>query len=101
MKWSRIVDSQIEAATWTDLQGNVQNNDRDNSVDSFRECVKFHQLSVFAHNAEEQQKYYISHYIKNPRKIPIRNFTDRNEKLNIYIPLLPGLIDSPQGTNMK
>ena len=34
-------------------------------------------------------------------KIPIRNFADRIEKLNGYIPLMPGLIDSPQGANMK
>ena len=33
--------------------------------------------------------------------IPIRNFADRIEKLNSYIPLLPGLINSPQGANMK
>ena len=97
VKWSRIVDSQIGAATWTDLQGNVQNNAREHYVDSFRECVKFHLLTVFAHDAAEQQKYYI----RKPRKIPIRNFTDRIEKLNSYILLLPGLIDSPQGTQMK
>ncbi len=31
----------------------------------------------------------------------MRNFADRIEKLNSYIPLLPGLIDSPLGANMK
>ena len=101
MKWSRILDFQIGAATWTDLQGNVQNNAREHSVDSFRECVKFHLLSVFAHNAVEQHQYYISHYIRKPRKIPIRNFTDRIARLNSYIPLLQGLIDNPHGANMK
>ena len=101
MKWSRIVDSQIGAATGTDLQGNVKNNAREHSVDSFRECVKFHLLSVFAHAAAEQQKYYISHYIRKPRRIPIRKFAEWIEKLISYIPLLPGLIDSPQGANMK
>jgi hypothetical protein len=55
----------------------------------------------FSHDAAEQQKYYISHYIRKPRKIPIRNIAERIEKLNSYIPLLPGLIDSPQGVNMK
>ena len=95
------MDSQIGAESWTNLQGNVQNIAREHSVESFRDCVKFHILSVFAHNAAEQQKYYISHYIRNPRKIPIRNFADWIEKLNSYMPILPGLIDSPQGANMK
>ena len=49
----------------------------------------------------EQQKYYISHNIRKPRKIPIRNFADRIEKLNSYILLMPGLIGSPLGTNIK
>ena len=95
------MDTQIGATPWTDLKGNVQNLARENFVESFRVCVKFHLLSVFSYNAPEQQKYYISHNIRKPRKIPIRNFTDRIEKLNSYIPLLPGLIDSPLGANMK
>jgi hypothetical protein len=49
----------------------------------------------------ERQKYYISPYIKKLQKIPIRNFADRIENLNSYIPLLPGLVDSPLGANMK
>jgi hypothetical protein len=52
-------------------------------------------------DAAEHQKYYISHSLKKPRKIPWRFFCDRIEQLNSYIPYLPGLIDSPQGTNMK
>ena len=56
---------------------------------------------VFSNDAAKRQKYYISHYIKKPWKIPIRNFGDVIEKLNSYIPLLPGLIDSPLGANMK
>ena len=95
------METQVGATPWTELKGNVQNNTRAHSVESFRDCVKFHLLSVFSHDAVEQQKYYISHNIRKPRKIPIRNFADRIEKLNSYILLLPGLIDSPQGANMK
>ena len=68
MKWSRIVDSQIGVIPWTDLQGNVQNFALEHSVDSFRECVKFHLLSVFAPDAAEHPKYYISHYIKKKQE---------------------------------
>ncbi len=66
VKWSRIVNTQIGVIPWKDLQGNVQNIAHKHSVDSFRECVKFHLLSVFAHDAVKHQKYYISHYLKSP-----------------------------------
>ena len=82
MKWSQIVGAQIGSPNWTNLQGKVQEIAREYSVESFMDCVKFHLLSVFAHNAGEQQKYYISHHIKKPRKIPIRNFADWLERLN-------------------
>ena len=88
VKWSRIVGAQIGAANWTNLQGKVQEIAREYSVESFRDCVKLHLLSVFAHDAGEQQKYYVSHYIRKPRKIPIRNFEDRLENLNSNIPIL-------------
>jgi hypothetical protein len=70
-------------------------------VTAFEDCVHFHLLSIFSNNAAAQQKYYINHQLKNPQKILIRNFADRVEKLNSYIPLLPELIDCPQGANVK
>ena len=100
-RWARIVDSQIGVMPWTDLQGVVNNVEREYSDVSFRDCVKFHLLTVFTMDAAEHQKYYISHSLKKPRKIPWRFFCDRIEQLNSYIPYLPGLIDSPQGANMK
>ena len=84
VRWSRIVNTQIGVIPWTDLQGNVQNIARKHLVDSFRECVKFHLMYVFAHDAAEHQTYYISHYLKKPRKILLRNFSDRIEQLNSY-----------------
>ena len=58
-------------------------------------------MSVFTYDVEEHQKYYISHHLKKSRKVLLRNFCDRIEQLNSYIPYLPGLVDSPQGANMK
>ena len=101
MKWGQIMAAQIGATGWTDLQGNVHGVAKEHSVESFRDCVKFHLLSVFSHDAGEQQKYYIGHYLKKPRQIPIRNFADCLEQLNSYIMILPGVIDSPQGANVK
>ena len=96
MKWSQIMGAHIGAENWTYLQGNIQEIACKYSVESFRDCVK-----VFAHGAREQQKYYTSHLTGNPRKIPIRSFADQLEKLNSYIPILPGVIDSPQGADKK
>ena len=101
MKWARIVDTQVGVMPWTELQGNVHKEVWEHLPDSFRDCVKFHLLLLFLHDAAEHQKYYISHYLKKPRKIPLRNFSNRIEQLNSYIPYLPGLINSPQGANMK
>ena len=82
VEWARIVDTQVGVIPWTDLQGNVHDEKREYSVQSFMDCVKFHLLSVFSHDAAEHQKYYISHYLKKPSKIPLRNFSDRIEQLN-------------------
>ena len=47
VKWCQIVEAQVGAANWTNLQGNVQEVAREHSIESFRDCVKFHLLSVF------------------------------------------------------
>ena len=44
VEWCQIVEAQIGAANWTDLQGNVQEVAREHSIESFRDCVKFHLL---------------------------------------------------------
>jgi predicted KAP-like P-loop ATPase len=101
VSWSRIVDTQVGVMSWADLQGTVHNEEREHSAQAFRDCVKFHLLSVFTYDAAEHQKYYISHHRKKSRKILLRYFCNRIKMLNRYIPNLPGLVDSPQGANMK
>ena len=95
------MDTQVGVMPWTDLQGNVHKEVREHLPNSFSDCVKFHLLSVFSYDTAEHQKYYISHYLKKPRKITLSYFSNRIEMLNSYIPYLPGLVDSPQGANMK
>jgi hypothetical protein len=101
VKWARIVETQVGVMPWTDLQGEVHQIVHNYSADSFRDCVKFHLLPVFTYDAAEHQKYYISHHLKKSRKVLLKNFCNRIEMLNSYIPYLPGLVDSPQGANMK
>jgi len=57
VKWFCIMGAQIGVANWTNLQGIVQLLARDYSVESFRDYVQFHLLSVFTYDAGEQQKY--------------------------------------------
>ena len=99
-KWKRIVSTQVGIAPWTDLYGTVHVTAREPSNTAFNDCVTFHLLSVFPNDAAERQKYYINHQLKKPRRIPIRNFANRIEQLNSYVAYLPGLMDSPQRTNM-
>ena len=72
VKWARIVDIQVEETPWTNLQGNVHQTKRSHSTGSFRDCVKFHLLSVFTYDAAEHQKYYISHHLKKSRKVLLK-----------------------------
>ena len=51
VRWSRIVDTQVGVMPWTNLQGNVHNKERENSAQAFRDCVKFHLLTVFSHDS--------------------------------------------------
>ncbi len=53
-KWTTVVESQVDAATWKDLRGTEHTVARVHSLQSFEDCVKFHLLSVFLPDAAEQ-----------------------------------------------
>ena len=101
IRWSRIVETKVGAAPWTDLQVQVHAHSHGHTVTAFEDCVSFHLLSIFSNYAVEQQEYYINHLIKKPCKILIRKFVNCIKKLNNYVPVLPGLINSLQGVNLK
>ena len=58
-KWTTIMESQVDADTWTDLQGIVHTGAQSPSYQSFEDCVKFHLLTVFPLDAAEQERYYL------------------------------------------
>eukprot|EP00804_Cyclotella_cryptica_P019333 CCRYP_006197-RA/>CCRYP_006197-RA protein AED:0.33 eAED:0.81 QI:0/0/0/1/1/1/2/0/425 len=64
--------------------------------DSFHECVKFHLLQVFRHDAGKALKYYITNTLKKPNRVSIRQFFVRVEQLNSYLETLPCLYYSPK-----
>ena len=63
--------------------------------DSFLECVTFHLLQVFRHDAGKSLKYYITNTLRKPNQIPIRQFLVRVEQLHSYLETLPCLYYSP------
>ena len=64
-KWTTIVDPQVNADMWTDLQGTVHMVARSPLYQSFEDCVKFHLLTVFHLDSAEQERYYINVHLKS------------------------------------
>eukprot|EP00804_Cyclotella_cryptica_P011365 CCRYP_016035-RA/>CCRYP_016035-RA protein AED:0.37 eAED:0.38 QI:0/-1/0/1/-1/1/1/0/139 len=64
--------------------------------DLFHECVMFHLLQVFHHDAGKTLKYYITNALKKPNRVSIRQFFVRVEQLNSYLETLPCLYYSPK-----
>ena len=83
--WTKIMQEQVEAAPWTDLQGVKHAEQRAKSCDSFLECVKFHLLTIFHNSATETKRYYISNCLKKPNQVPIWQFVQQVQQLNSYL----------------
>ena len=97
LKWNSITSKQIGTIPWTDLKGKIHSDKpRQKTVKSFKDCVRFHLLTVFSDDAAERQRFYINNHLKKPAKVTIRHFAARVEQLNSYISHLPGLVDSPK-----
>ena len=77
-----------------DLWGVEHTAPRSKTWDSFMECVMFHLLTVFHHDAAEAQRYYISNCLKKRNRLPIRQFMQCMQQLNDYFDLLPSLYQS-------
>ena len=96
--WDKIVKDQVGTASWTNLKGIEQTVVREKSRESFDDCVTFHLLTVFASDAAEQQRFYISNVLKKPARVPVRHFFQPVEQLNGYLAHLPSLYNSPRAT---
>ncbi len=88
--WNKIVQEQMEANPFKDLQGMSRKGPRGLLHESFNKCVMFHLLTVFPNNAAEQEKYYLSNMLKKPQRVGILcQFIQRIEQLNAYAAQLP------------
>ena len=72
--WTKIMQEQVEASPWTDLQGFKHAEQHGKSWDSFLGCVMFHLVTVFSNDATKTDRYYISNWLKKPNWVPIWQF---------------------------
>eukprot|EP00804_Cyclotella_cryptica_P019640 CCRYP_013978-RA/>CCRYP_013978-RA protein AED:0.50 eAED:0.92 QI:0/0/0/0.5/1/1/2/0/367 len=94
--WEKIIKAQVTKAPWEDIMGVPHTETPKKTWDSFHECVMFHLLQVFRHDAGEALKYYITNMLKKPNRVSIRQFFVRVEQLNSYLERLPCLYYSPK-----
>eukprot|EP00804_Cyclotella_cryptica_P016268 CCRYP_005734-RA/>CCRYP_005734-RA protein AED:0.39 eAED:0.81 QI:0/0/0/1/1/1/3/0/283 len=85
--WEKIIKAQVTKALWEDIKGVLHTETPTKTWDSFHECVTFHLLQVFRHDAGEAVKYYIKNTLKSPTGFRF---------LNSYLETLPCLFYSPK-----
>eukprot|EP00804_Cyclotella_cryptica_P012252 CCRYP_013850-RA/>CCRYP_013850-RA protein AED:0.42 eAED:0.44 QI:0/0/0/1/1/1/2/0/306 len=96
LPWEKIIKAQVTKAPWEDIKGVPHTETPKKTWDSFHECITFHLLKVFRHDADKALKYYITNTLKKPNRVLIRQFFVRVEQLNSYLETLPCLYYSPK-----
>ena len=94
--WEKIIKAEVTKAPWEDIKGVLHTETPTKTWNSFHECVMFHLLQVFRHDAGEGLKYYITNTLKKPNRVSIRQFFVQVEQLNSYLETLPCLYYSPK-----
>jgi hypothetical protein len=89
--WEKILLARMTKCAWEDVHGVAHDETPTKTWDSFMDCVTFHLLQVFRHDAGKALKYYITNTLRKPNRIPIRQFLVRVEQLNSYLETLPCL----------
>ena len=79
------------SALWEDIDRETHTETPTKTWDSFCQCVMFHLLHVFCHNAGEALKYNITNTLKKPKRFSIHQFFDCMEQLNSYLETWPCL----------
>jgi hypothetical protein len=96
--WDKIVHEQTEKDPWINLQGVEQKGVRGKTLMAWRDCYTAMLKTVFANNAAEQQKFYIT-LLKLPHKQKLHAFLQRVTKLAGYVGELPSIIHSSDATD--
>ncbi len=69
--WEKIIKAQVTSSPWEDVKGVTHLETPTKTWDSFNECITFHLLRVFCHDASEALKYYIMNMLKKPNQVSI------------------------------
>lgn len=93
-EWKAIVDRVTKCARWKDENGNRKTNPRGHTWESLELCQRKFLLQVFKKDAAETQRLYMSHGLRKPGRMTIRQFIQRLQKLSRDIRYLPTLFDS-------
>jgi hypothetical protein len=64
--WNKIVSKQTKSNLFVNLQGVSLEGPRGMSCKLLSDCVMFHLLTAFPINVAEQEKYYITMYLRSP-----------------------------------
>jgi hypothetical protein len=64
------------------------------------DCMTFHLLLVYWSGMAETQRFYINNGLKKPNRVPIRQFMQSIQQLNVYLDLLTCLFYSKRTTKL-
>lgn len=97
--WTKIVEDLCRSETYLSRRNKPKAGPRGQTLEAFHDCIHAHLLTVFSHDAAEQERHYLQCCVKKSPKISIRNFISRMNQLNGYLSLLPCLYDSEYAIN--
>ena len=95
--WDKIVTEQTESDPWTNLRGVEQTGIRGKTMTAWEDCYILMKKSVFANNAAEEQKFYLTLLRLSPKQ-KVRGFLQRAITIAGYVSHLPGIIHSRDAT---
>jgi hypothetical protein len=72
--WEKIIKAQVTNSPWEDVKGVTHPETPTKTWDLFNECITFHLLQVFHHDAGKALKYYITNMLKKPNRVSIHQF---------------------------
>ena len=97
--WDKIVAEQTERDPWTNLRGIEQAGVRGKTLPAWKDCFILMLKTVFANNAAEQQKFYLTLLRLNPKQ-KVRAFLQRSTTVAGYVAELPSIFNSRDATDV-
>jgi hypothetical protein len=95
--WDKIVADVTEKDPWINLRGQEVSGVRGKTMTAWRDCLMLLLKTVFANNAAEQQKFYLT-LLKMSPKQKVRSFLQRATVLASYVGELPSIVHSSDAT---